>query len=88
MKRKVLPFVAIAAVMLAVAALLLWMQPRDPSPAPSGNVTEAEAVDPLVQEMACVDRVLQNRNLKSEAVQPALDRCRGRAGSAEANLTQ
>jgi len=89
MSRRLLPFLAILVVVLLVAGLILLMQPRRPSLAPSAGLPEANALDPVRAEMACVDRVLQNRAMKSEDVQPALDRCRaGGTAPAEVNVSQ
>jgi hypothetical protein len=84
MKRTLLPFVAIGAVLLAAVALFLMMRARAPAPSPAAQLPEIEAVDPLRKEMACVDRVLQNRNMRSDEVEPALARCRAGAGGGAA----
>lgn len=73
MQRKILFGFAILISLLAVAALLSRLPSR---PAPSAAPADENAAEPLLVEMACIDRVLQNRSLKAEEVQPALDRCR------------
>jgi len=81
MTRKWLPFIAILVVVLLVAGLIMLLQPRQPSLAPSAGLPEANALDPVREEMECVDQVLANHAMKSEDVQPALDRCRSRGAS-------
>jgi hypothetical protein len=73
-QRKILLVLAILVPVLLVAAALLWQRPL--RPAPAAGPPDENAAEPLVAEMACIDRVLQNRSLKAEEVQPALDRCR------------
>jgi len=87
MNPKLLPFFAILAIALIAATIILVF--RSPgAPITSGAETAADPVDPMREEMACIDRVLQNRNMQSEEVQPALDRCRGSTGRSEENLAQ
>ena len=86
MRRQFFPLLVIGLVLLAAAALFLLVNRQTPVPTPSIARPEAESVDPLMKEMNCVDRVLQDRNLRSEQVQPALDRCRSEAGSGGAEL--
>ena len=81
MTRKWLPFLAILFLALLVAAVLLLFQARSRTTPPAANVPEENALDPVRDEMACIDQVLANRNLKTEEVQPALDTCRSRGAS-------
>ena len=87
MNRPMLSILALLALIVAVGALFLLMEPGTPPPAPA-NAPEPEAVDPLKAEMACVDRVIQNRNMAPEDVQPAIARCRAGGSAAETNVLQ
>ncbi|MGQ0659827.1 hypothetical protein [Sphingosinicella sp.] len=65
---------AVTAILAMAAAVAIWMQTAPPR-APAQNVA-AEPVEPLTQEMACIEGVLKNGALEANQVQPALDRCR------------
>jgi hypothetical protein len=64
--------VIVAALAAAVAAFML----RGPSYPAVSTEPDVNATEPYHKEMRCIDRVVQNRALKAEEVQPALDRCR------------
>lgn len=75
MQRRVLVFLAIIVVTLAAAVAALML--RGPFYPPVSTAPPDEnATEPYHKEVECIDRVLQNRALKAEDVQPALDRCR------------
>jgi hypothetical protein len=88
MKRRLLIILAFVVVAALAATLLFLLQTRPPTPSAAAALPEEEAVDPLRAEMECIDRVLQNRNLRSQDVQPALDACRGASSRSEANSSQ
>jgi hypothetical protein len=88
MQRRIILVLVIALVALAatLAFVLLRGQPR-PTPI-SIEAADGNAIDPLHEEMDCVDRLLENRNdLDANEVQPALARCRG-GGSTNQMLEQ
>ena len=75
MQRRVLVLLAVIVVALAAAVAAFML--RGPFyPAVSTAPPNENATDPYYQEVECIDRVLQNRALKAEDVQSALDRCR------------
>lgn len=75
MQRRVLVFLAVIVVALAAAVAAFML--RGPSQRPVSTAPpDVNATEPYHQEMRCIDGVLQNRALKAEEVQPALDRCR------------
>ena len=77
MQRKVI--LALVLLLVALAATLAYVLLRgQPQPAPiSIDAADEKAIEPLHQEMDCVDRLLENRNdLNANEVQPALARCR------------
>jgi Flp pilus assembly protein CpaB len=72
-RRELLVLVLLAIVAIVAAIVVISIQTASPR-APVLNV--AEPVDPLKQEMACVEGVLSNNRLEVNQVQPALDACR------------
>jgi len=70
--------VVLAVIVVALGAAVAAFMLRGSSYPPVSTADpDVNAIDPLHQEMRCIDGVLQNRVLKVEQVQPALDRCRG-----------
>ncbi len=74
MGRRELLVLASLAIMAVVAVVVVFSMQTGSPRAPVLNV--AEPVDPLKQEMACVEAVLSNNRLEANQVQPALDACR------------
>jgi hypothetical protein len=80
MRRKII--LALVIILAALAATLAYVLLRgQPRPAPiSIDAANENAIEPLHQEMDCVDQLLENRNnLNANEVQPALARCRAGA---------
>ena len=71
-------FLLVAVTLLALAALIagLFFNVRQPAPSSLAIANGAEPVDPLNQEMDCIEGVLSNNRLEANQIQPALDACR------------
>lgn len=71
----------LAILVLGLTCVLGYVLLRGPShPAPiSIDAADENAIEPLHQEMDCIDRLLQNHNLNANEVEPGLARCRAEA---------
>ena len=83
MQRRIIVVVAALCLVLAgvLGFILLRGQPRPPLI--SVNAAEENASPPYHQEMDCIDRLLRQRNLSANDVEPALARCRGGGDQAQ-----
>ena len=79
--------IAFGAFGVLLAATLLFLMLRDqPRAAPvSINAADENAVDPDVQEMSCIDRLMQNNDLMANQVGAELARCQGAAPESLSN---
>ena len=69
-----------AFVLLLGGALVFILLRREPRPAPIAiNAAEENLVDPLHEEMGCIDRLIQRNDLDANQVDAALAGCRGGA---------
>lgn len=73
--------IAFGALGVILTAALLYLMLREPPRAAPVSISAAEenAVDPYVQEMSCIDRLMQNNDLLANQVGPELARCQGAA---------
>lgn len=79
MQRKVI-LILVALILLLAATVAILMLRGQPRPVPiSIDAAVENSIAPYRQEMDCVDRLLQNRNLTANEVEPALARCRSGA---------
>jgi len=88
MQRKIIVVVALLCLALAgvLGFLLLRGQPRPPRI--SVDDAQVNASEPYHQEMNCIDRLLRQRNLSANDVEPALARCQGSSASQDQNLAE
>jgi hypothetical protein len=87
MQRKIIIVVAILCLLLAGALGLILLR-GEPGPALiSVDAADENASEPYHQEMDCIDRLLRQRDLSANDVEPALARCHG-GGAQDRNLEQ
>ena len=80
--------VAFAVVLLLLGGTAAFLYARRQPPPPSitrNEADDANAANPYVAEMGCIDRVLQRNDMDANQVQPALENCR--ASGSETNRT-
>jgi hypothetical protein len=75
MQRKII--IALALLCLLLAGVLGFVLLRDPSRPPRISVDETQenVSEPYHQEMDCIDRLMRQRDLSANDVDPALARC-------------
>lgn len=78
-RRMILAF-GILVLVGAVAIGLVLLYPRLRGFAASDDTVDANATEPLYQEMQCIDRVVANRQQSPRDVQLQLNACRRGAG--------
>lgn len=78
-RRMILAF-GILVLVGAVAIGLILLYPRLRGFATSDDTVDANATEPLYQEMQCIDRVVANRGRNPRDVQLQLNACRRSAG--------
>jgi len=89
MQRRII--VALVLLCLLLAGVLGFVLLRDPPRPPRISADDAQenAAEPYHQEMDCIDRLLRQRDLSANDVEPALARCQGSSSAAQGqNLAQ
>ena len=77
MQRNVVIALALLCLVLAVLALYLLLRAQPGPPRISVDTANENASEPYHQEMDCIDRLLRQRDLSANDVEPALARCQG-----------
>lgn len=80
MQRRMILAFGILVLVGALAIGLVLLYPRLKGFGNSDDAVDANATEPLYQEMQCIDRVVANRRLSARDVQTQLNACRRDAG--------
>ena len=81
MQRRMILAFGILVLVGAVAIGLILLYPRLTGFSHSDDTVDANATEPLYQEMQCIDRVVANRRQSPRDVQLQLNACRRSASS-------